>query len=280
MKVVLVFNESGDTIEFGDVLLPDLAEYYIDYITKNNVNEFRWSREKTKLGKLKKEVLREVFTDINTYLNDVYGVTVFNKFDLGDKYFDQDQLNEIHRTWVKLNQDKDLNIIQTLSGESFDMFKKYQMLNTGTHHAEKGWLAQIQNKLDRAPNFVASPVNIFDQEKVTSFDIAGLTLLYGGLGRQTYDKWECDDEVVDETDTTNFERLYGVARVDLSKPHKVNPPVSYIEFCKRHNVPAVGTHINIANISDYHNKLTQNRNVLYRNTVLNGSSTSSLHIEG
>lgn len=274
MRLELVFNKSGDAIEFDDVLLPGLTEYYINYLDEHDVNEFTWVRSKSSHRHLNRELLRSNFHDINQFLNEEYGITVFNKFDIGEKYFDQDQLNEIHREWVKLNSDENLSIVHNLSCKSADMYNKYQTLNAGTHLAEKGWEILLRNKMFLPPNFVMAPRNVYDQEQVTSFDVANLCIAYGGLGRQTYNKWECDDEVVNEIDTKNFEELYGVIRVNLGKPHTVSPPADYLEFCKRHKVAPLGTRINLANINNYKSKLIENRTVMYRNTTEDESSAS------
>jgi len=265
MKFSLVFNESGDSIEF-DAIQPDVVEFYVNWLDSSGTNNFVIRPKQTEpLTSYDRSELRQYFAELVPRLRDEYGISCFDDIDLTTDWFNQDKLNRIHECYVKMCLLHDPNINYEFSKTPEDMYKLLT-LNQGVHWSEKRWMARFMNVIHQAPDFVLPPANPFKHD-ITTFDLCNLSIMYGGLGRQTFDKWQCWDDNINDVDTRNFEDLYGDIHLNLDRPRTMLPPPEYVEYCTDHNVVAQGTHVALGNAVDLPDRLGMYREVMHNNLI-------------
>ena len=269
MNLSLVFIQSGDIIEF-DVIQPDVAEFYINTLNVTGANEFFNNPGQSQFQTYDRIALINIYAEMAEYLKEKFGIVEFTEIDMSTEYFDQDKLNKIHRYYVKKLKTVEPNLVAELIKEP-GMLDKFQLLNQGVHYAEKNWELKYSNKMWLPPDFVQPFSNPFSQD-ITSFDVCNLTLEYGGLGRQTFNKWEKDDYNINDIDTRNFEDFYGRIAVNLFKPRTVPAPPEYVEYCQQQKMVPYGTHVALANVSRRIEDSGKIRDIIYKNVKIEDNS--------
>lgn len=269
MKLSVVFNNTGDQIDF-DVTQPDVAEFYVNWLDETGTNEFFDRPHLSKIKTHDRTLVVKNFDFMVEYLKDKFDITCFDGIDMLSEPFDQDKLNKIHRCYVKSLYQHDPNLISELVKEP-GMLDLFRTLNQGVHFAEKHWRSRLSNNAQVAPNFIEPVISPFDRD-ITTFDVGNLSIEYGGLGRQTFNKWENDDENIDDIDTHDFQELYGQLAVNLFKPRTMLPPPEYVAYCKQNDIIPYGTHVNIGNAKDLVNKNGMYRDIFYRNLIQQSNS--------
>jgi len=266
MKLSLVFNESGDSIEF-DAIQPDVVEFYVDWLDSSSTNNFTVRTKQTEpLTSYDRSELRKYLSELAPRLKDEFGIHCFDDIDLSTDWFNQEKLNRIHECYVKSCQPGiEPNINFELSKTPKDLYK-FLTLNQGVHWSEKRWAARFMNTVHQPPDYVLPPANPFKHD-ITTFNICNLSILYCGLGRQTFDKWRWWDDNIDDIDTRNFEELYGEIDLSLDRPRVVLPSPEYVEYCADHNVVAYGTHVGLGNLIALPERLGMYREVMHDNLI-------------
>jgi len=265
MKFSLVFNDSGDSIEF-DAIQPDVVGYYVDWLDASGTNDFAVRAKQTEpLTHYDRSELRQFMAELKDRLRDEFGIRCLDDIDLTTDWYNQDKLNRIHECYVKACLKDNPNINYVLS-ETPDELHKFLTLNQGVHWSEKRWMARFMNAIHQPPEYILPSMNPFTYD-ITTFDLCNLSIMYNGLGRQTYNKWECFDENIDDVDTRNFEDLYGEIHLNLDRPRTILPPPEYVEYCTDHNVVAYGTHVALGNALDLPNRLGMYREIMHDNLI-------------
>jgi len=252
MLAKLIWESTGDEILF-QVTFPDLFEYYLEQLTKQNRNAF--SCKKTKFSNDLILSLQNSIKNIEKLKNKLpFCIT---KWD-GD-VLDQNYLNELHRDWVKtgIAYPKIISLLKIMQNADVD----YRNINSSIHNLENSFVYKFTN-YDKDPFQVT---NIFD-EKVTGFNLDNIMLESDDLGRLTWEKFKNWDNNVSDVDTNNYQMLSGVIKFVLQKPVIQTPPAEYIKWCQQHNTDLVGRSISLGNIVDLDKNLTDIRKILIRNT--------------
>lgn len=247
----LRWTQTQDVIEL-EVVNEDVYEYFIGQLNANGINQYTI----TDLGyaSLSQE-LQHRFSRIQSFVKTRLHLTDFNsEFDLSD----QDDLNHLHRQWVKLHQ-------------------KHPNISTIANHALPGDMAAI-NKLihaveectlkfeaiSLAPHYTMP--NPFGTE-VLGFGTYNISIAYNNLGRSTWQKWQNNDTIVD-SDLNNFDELYTTLSLNVAQIETRSKPDGYKTWCAKHNLPCVGNQMPLANFDRLDENLLQYRQMFYKNSLV------------
>jgi hypothetical protein len=248
----LVWKKSGDEIKFSPTF-PDLLCYYVDVLNSTNANSF--SIQTTNFSVNYVNRLIECIKSIETLSNKI----PFEITDWEGDIFNQKYLNQLHRQWVFTGIK--YPAIPLLLRKMNNLDIDYRDINLELHKVESSFVysfinyTQDQYQID----------NIFGTT-VLSFDQPNISIGFDNLGRSSWEKFCNFDENVSDNDTNNFNKLSGLIHVNLNRPLTRSPPVEYLDWCKLHNVPAVGKTLSLGNIINLDLKLTDFRKILVRNT--------------
>ena len=181
-----------------------------------------------------------------------------NPFVLGDPY-DQNYLNQLHRTWVKFSLSNP-GFVSLLKLKDPTLVGKFRSINKTLHLIEKTFYQRWVSASNGEVNLVDNPG--FE----LSHDQANIQLVFNDLGRMTYNKWVNFDNDLDPVDTNDFEHLPAEIEISLARPCTQSAPPEYVEWCKQLGLSsAPGRYLNLGNIKNLEQRLTDYRHLLARN---------------
>ena len=296
MNFSLTFDNSGDSIDFVSIN-PDLVEYYVDQLNQRKVNSFRvqnstWAESVTQDIDHLHLVLEEVNTWIEELTNWRYDVIE------SEDYLNQQNLNKFHAKWVK-SQNQIYNIDANRLGNNYKgivehihaMFpddersivlgnllhklnrsQQYDQVNQAIHKLESRF-NQINFETSDAYCYKFS--NIFDRSMLTN-NIANFNLTFNHLGRTLYSKFQTFDLNLEHDDENSFDQLLGFVDVRLVPAQTIPLGIEYQQWCQTMDRVACGDNLTLGNIPDLSERLTEYRQLIYKN--LKNNNNFSIHL--
>lgn len=287
MKFSIVFDTSGDELEFDSLShnTYELLEYYVDNLTHLNANQF-WldsnSQDiETKLSKLHNSIVKanEILYNVNE--------RQFGIHTNSEGYLDQQLLNRYHADWVRTQKSSynidrlrasDTVAIAQLANQVHDMFPdEIREPSLGTVLSKLG-LNEIYDETNTA---IHTLERAFDQlrfkttswteiknpypKELATIDICNFRIAFNHLGRSLYEKYQNFDTDLVCDDENTFDQLLGFVDISLIKPRTHEFSEQYVQWCKQHNKVPSGCFLNIGNLVEFENRLTDYRVVIYRN---------------
>jgi hypothetical protein len=297
MNFLLVFESTGDSIPFKTINTQsaDVLCYYVDYLNSHNLNRFVSNQGNNISRSIEK--LHSTISNCNEFIYELLDRYI----DTYDRecYLDQKILNKIHADWVNSQ-----SVVYNISEKR----KKYNY-STQAEHIHSLFpddiptprLGIIVNKLGVEPvyssinrllhtletelnnfNFTAadSPwvefTNPFGKEILTN-DISNFTLAFHHLGRTLYNKFVHFDHKLEFDDENSYNELLGFIDIKLVPPQTIPLSKEYIAWCKDHKKIPSGGYLNIANVPDLSDRLTDYRTILFKNSLQNNASSIQLN---
>jgi len=297
MNFSLTFDNSGDSIDFVSTH-PDLVEYYVDQLNQRKANSFRiqnstWAESVTQ----DIDYLHTVLEEVNSWIEELADWR-YKTVGLED-YLSQQNLNKFHAEWVK-SQNQIYNIDAKRIKNNFegivehihDMFpdderfvmlgnllnklnrsQQYDQINHAVH--------KLESKFNRI-NFGMSDgswqefSNIFDKSILTN-DVANFNLTFNHLGRTLYNKFQTFDLNLEHDDENSFDQLLGFVDLTLLPAQTIPLSGEYQQWCQSMNRVAYGNNLTLGNIPDLADRLTEYRQLIYKN--LKNNNNFSIHLE-
>jgi len=294
MKFQIAFAQTGDTIPFVS-LNNQILDYYVDYLTVQNLNNFELFLS---AGDISKKI-REFDSNIkrnNSWMQILLDHPMQTLSDLD--YLDQDRLNQYHANWVN-NQSvlydidakrrqhnytglaekiHDLfpddirfppigTVLQQLGCKDMD-----DVINLNVHSIENFFKILKYRVKDHA---WVEFENLFLHQGL-SHNTANFRLSYNHLGRHLYDKFLNRSSIQQYNDENNYNEFLGFVELSLLPPQSFDMSPEYIEWCKSQQREPLGQNLNLGNIPDLDKHLTDYRIVIYRNILKNNSFSIQL----
>jgi hypothetical protein len=295
MKFQIVFENSGDTIEFVSIN-HEVLEYYVDQLNQQNHNSFS-SKSKSWANDIEQQIeqLNWNLQDVNSWINELIDWQ-YDVFD-SESYLDQYNLNKLHADWVK-SQTKIYNIDAKRQQYNFsgiaerihDMFSDSERFVTFGNLVSKLHRTQQYDdinikihKLEEKFELIKFEVsdgswqqfsNIFDKSILTN-DIANFSLSFNHLGRTLYNKFQTFDLNLDHDDENSYNELLGFVSIRLLPAQTIPLSAEYQTWCQHHGRRPCGEYLNLGNIPDLHNRLTYYRQMIFKN--IKNNNTFSIH---
>lgn len=247
----IVWEKTGDEIKFSP-LSPDLLIYYIENLNRDGVNSFRMS--KTQFDVSQVEYLRQCLRAVKQVSDKI----PFLIDDWDGDLFDQQYLNKLHRQWVQtgIRYPSIPLLLRKMNG----LDKAYRDINSILHVVESSFYGEFKNYSDDPYQLE----NIFGTS-LLDFNQSNITIGFDNLGRSSWDKFCHFDNNINDEDTNDFKKISGLLEVNLKRPRSYTPPIEYVEWCRKYNVPIVGQSLNVGNIINLEEKITDIRNIFVRN---------------
>ena len=296
MNFSLNFDNSGDSIVFVSTN-PGLVEYYIDQLNQKKANSFcvqnsAWADSTTQ----DIDHLHTVLEEVNNWIEELtdWRYDIFES----EEYLNQHNLNKLHATWVNsYNQIYDIdakrqqNNFTGLVEHIHDMFpdterfvmlgnlinklnqsQQYDQINHAVHKLESGF-SQINFRM--SDNSWQEFPNIFDRSVLTN-NIANFNLTFNHLGRTLYNKFQTFDLDIEHDDENSFDQLLGFVDIRLLPAQTIPLSSEYQQWCRTMNRDACGNNLTLGNIPDLPDRLTEYRQLIYKN--LKSNNNFSIHL--
>jgi hypothetical protein len=296
MNFSLTFDNSGDSIDFVSVN-HDLVEYYVDQLNQRKTNSFRvqysaWADSVTQ----DIDYLLSVLEDVNDWIEELVDWR-YETFEL-EHYLDQKNLNILHAKWADSRKkiydinDKRLKHNYTGMAEHIHaMFPDHErsiLLGNLLHKLNKSnqydQINQAVHKLEarfNQINFETSDAyhydfpNMFDKSVLTN-NIANFNLSFNHLGRTLYNKFQTFDLNLEHDDENSFDQLLGFVDIRLVPAQTIPLGIEYQQWCQTMNRVACGDNLTMGNIPDLPDRLTEYRQMIYKN--LKNNNNFSIHL--
>lgn len=297
MNFSLTFDNSGDSIDFVSTN-PGLVEYYVDQLNKRKANSFR-VQNSTWIDLVTQDInhLHSVVEEVNNWIEELtdwrYDVVRL------EDYLDQQNLNKLHAKWVKSkNQIYDIdakrhkNNFTGIVEHIHDMFpdnerfvvlgnlliklnrsQQYDQINHAVHKLESRF---NQINFGMSDGSWQEFPNIFDRSVLTN-NIANFNLTFHHLGRTLYNKFQTFDLDLEHDDENSFDQLLGFVDLKLLPAQTIPLSCEYQQWCQSINQVASGDNLNLGNIPDLPGRLTEYRQLIYKN--LKNNNNFSIHLE-
>ncbi len=297
MTFSLTFDNSGDSINFVSVY-PDLTEYYINQLNQKKANSFRvldnkWAESVTQ------EInnLHTGLVEVNNWIEQLADWR-YETFESAD-YLNQEILNKFHALWVQSQtQIYDINtkrqqhnfagvseLIHNMFPDDIrcvmlaDIFNKlnrtqqYDKINHIIHRLESKF---NQINFGMSDNSWQEYPNIFDKSILTN-NIAHFNLTFKHLGRTLYNKFQSFDLKLEHNDENSFNELVGLVDIRLVPAQTIPLSIEYQQWCHTMNQDVCGDKLTLGNIPDLSDRLTEYRQMIYKN--LKNNNNFSIHLE-
>lgn len=256
----MFWSKSGDWLALQPVNL-DLAMFWINELNKSKLNCFQINNSRFDISALHE--LTQHLLVVDEFLTHKLKLTNLTKY-IGQDYFDQEILNNIHRDWIAL-----LQTFPTI-GNLMQLHKVWQdwnQINKKIHQIEESFSFSIIAKQYWE---VDNPFGT----QVLSFDHAQVEFVFSQKGRTTYNKWANFDNQHNTSDTNNFLQIGNELTVNLRRPITMSPPGNFVSYCERQKIPVVGNRLPLANFCNYEQQLTTQRHVIAKNLLIENNCIS------
>jgi hypothetical protein len=288
MKILLVFETTGDVIPFYVKYNHDLIKYFITKADNDNQNSFFVNDEFTTNIDSKISHLHWAITKTNEILYDLVNKNINQQNNFLD-YLNQLFLNKTHADWV-FSQSECINIDELrfnsarnkckIGNQLHQMYpdeirfiklpeamKKlgclypYEEINMGVHRLESCF-ANIEFQ---AKNKWEVFENLFVKSMETNNDIVNFSFSYTYVGRQNYNKFRFFDINLDFQDHYNYETLEFAFHINLNQPETIPFSQEALEWAAMKKIKLVAEQIPIGNVINLDEKLFDFRKILYNN---------------
>lgn len=297
MKIKVIFDKSGDEIEF-EAVNHDLVEYYVEALNSSNLNRFHAFDNITTI---KDKILNVhnslIASDRILRQVDLKGFIVPDN--LGD-YVDQRLLNFLHADWASrfnevIDVRKNLNhnessvreiaenlfhslpdeLLKNKLGPILGIIKKYDeygLLNINIHALED----MFNQCKFQTENYIQLD-NTFDKNKILSNSAMNLKFSFRHLGRTLYNKFLRGDDQLEFKDENNYNELLGFIEINFERYQTMPFSQEYLDWCSKNNRTPLGQNLNIGYLTDLDTKLYDYRLILSRNVIDNNFFTLQIN---
>jgi chaperonin cofactor prefoldin len=296
MNFSLIFDNSGDSIDFVSTN-PGLIAYYVDQLNQKKANSFR-VQNSTWAESVTQDInhLHLVLEEVNTWIEEL---TDWRYETVGSEdYLNQHNLNKFHAKWVNSqNQIYDIDTKRqqnNFTGNAehiHDMFpdderfvmlgnlltklnrsQPYDQINHAVHKLESRF---NQISFGMSDGSWQEFPNIFDRSVLTN-NIANFNLTFHHLGRTLYNKFQTFDLDLEHDDENSFDQLLGFVDLKLLPAQTIPLSCEYQQWCRATNQVACGDNLTLGNIPDLSDRLTEYRQLIYKN--LKNNNNFSIHL--
>ena len=244
----LSWTKTGDFIDLA-VVNREVYHYFVSNLNEHGINSYS-------VGNLGFDTLRdELLEKYKLFRAFVQNRLKSNAFDFDVDPSSQDDLNKLHRAWVKFHQQYP-NI-----GRVFDKSVLVR-INKLIHEIEE----LSYNVVINTDNPDVCFKNIFGS-KILSHGVWNLSVEFNNLGRTLYNKWYNGDQVGD-TDTNNFDDIYTQLRIKVVPAESSPLPLSYQTWCKHRGLECVGDRLPLANFDNIEQNLLKYRQLVLTNSLV------------
>jgi hypothetical protein len=299
MKFYIIFDKSGDYIEFNSLNFDTytVLEYYVSQLNSKNINNFSY-RNPANFIDQRIELLHSTVISINKIISTITDIS-FPAYADKDAYLDQKVLNKYHADWVN-SQSVDYDIdkhrssfdqrVVEVANKLHDMFPDDIRVTNIGNVLEKLRQLEIYNDLNMYVHRLESVFstlrykvdswieidNPFSKELVTN-NVSNFKISFNHLGRTLYNKYQTFDSKLEYQDENTFNQLLGFVDISLERPQTYSYSPEYLQWCQEQNQIPSGTQLNIGNIDDLEEHLTDCRLIISRNIRNNNSFGISLN---
>jgi len=262
MKLRLAWTKTGDYFDIVSTH-PELAEWYATkckhYNSNFKTNVFSQDPDPQNINATVEKIKNDL-----VQVNDILKKLRIETIDIPNNFFDQRDLNQLHRHWIHIDQNKPGldNLLYRIDPKLFDA---YNSLNMETHKLESSF-----NYVLRAVDHWKDPNPFTDHCFVPG--IFNVSICYTDHGRNSWEKFINYESKPNDHELSNWQNIGSAISINLIKPYVSEFPKEFLKYCVEHTIKPVYSCIALGNLPDVeslarareimNNNLTQQDNYL------------------
>lgn len=262
MRIKLNWQKTGDTL-FFDVINQELATWFVEQSCMLGDNKYRNGDQIVDIlsSRQKTEKLIEEEKDYIALVNQGLEKLRMPLFTEPDNYYDQKQLNRLHKDWGETRQ-KWPKLSELFFKLDKKLFEAYQEMNCHIHFIEQSFEYTFRDPT----NWRTS--NPF-KDKSYDWEVCHLYIVYPGHGREAFEKFKNMDTGDDiGRDNVNWDNIDSCIGINLVRPYKLSPPPEFLFWCKENNLIPHCDNLPLANLSNWQENLTNARQMFTKNVTI------------
>jgi hypothetical protein len=267
MKIQLTWALTNDMLLF-DVINQDLATWFVQ--TSQQLGNQYGPGDQVIDAILKKsntnKLIREEIDYIET-VNKQLSLLKMPVFDLPSNWYDQRQLNKLHKDWAETRQ-KWPKLSDLFYKIDKKLFEAYQEMNCHIHLIEDSFFYRFR---DPTQWRVDNPF----KDSIYDWEVSHLYIIYPGHGREAFEKFRnmdtCDDIY---RDNVNWDNIDSAVEIKLVRPYKETPPQEFLDWCKEKKLTPHTKTLPLANLANWENDLTMARQITTENIKIPNNNFS------
>jgi hypothetical protein len=294
VKFQIAFAQTGDTIPFVS-LNNQILEYYVDYLTVQDLNNFELSLSADGISKKIRD-LDNTIKQNNSWMQILLDLPVETSTDLD--YLDQDKLNQYHAKWANWQKVVyDIDAKRRQYNYTGLVEKIHNLFPDDIRHPSISTVLQHLGYKDMDDTINQTVHSIEDFFKILEYRVkdhswvefenpflhqglsqntANFRLSFHHLGRSLYNKFLNGSYIQQYNDENNYNEFLGFVKLSLLPPESFDMSPEYTKWCKSQQREPLGQNLNFGNIPDLDKHLTDYRIVIYRNALKNNSFSIQL----
>jgi len=262
MKLRLAWTKTGDYFDIV-ATYPELAEWYVSACNRHD-NKFHADHFAEDLQFLPCDNLIKLITQNISAVNNCLDKLRMKPIDCPDNFFDQTQLNQLHKNWIHIIQTypKIEKLLHYFDPNLFDCF---HAMNRQIHVLESSFRYTLRSS-DSWREANPFPGKFF------SPGIYNVVIAYTDHGRNSWEKFVNSEVNPNDHELSQWKNIGACISINLVKPYAQSFPIEFIDYCAQHNIDVAYNQLplgNLANIEQLararqmmNNNLTQNNNYL------------------
>jgi len=261
MKIQLTWKLTNDTLLF-DVINQELANWFVQtsqrlgnrYSIGDQIIDTLIAKPSTS------KLIEEEITYIET-VNKQLTLLKMPVFDLPSNWYDQRQLNKLHKDWGESRQ-KWPKLTELFYKIDKKIFEAYQEMNCHIHLIEQSFSYKFRDPVHWRVN---NPL----KDTGYNWETCHLYINYPGHGRQAFEKFENLD-IYDDIyrDNVNWDNIDGFIGMNLVRPYKKTPPQEFLDWCKEKKLTPHTVTLPLANLVNWEYDLTMARQMITENVII------------
>jgi hypothetical protein len=285
MYFCISFENSGDTLPFESINT-QILEYYVERLNYLGINRFKIYNPTLKFIKSTIDNLDFIIQKLNSIpIKHIINTDIETRDHLD--YLDQSYLNKLHADWVNFQKQQyaisnqriihdyseiveqihDIYPDELLTVSVGDILQKlkiddeFNKINVQVHSLESMFTkvcakADIDNWIE-----IHNPY----PKSCLSNNISNLSIDFNHLGRTLYNKFQNFDHEFKYDDENSYDELLGYVAIKIRPPETILMSSEYVESCRHFNREPIGNFLNIGNLVNLNDNLTQYRQLVYKN---------------
>lgn len=177
-----------------------------------------------------------------------------------ENWFDQTQLNELHKKWIWLLRENP-NIDRAMHSIDKLVFHAFHRINRQIHDLESMFVYAL-----RCPSLWREPNPFTD--RLFDTGVFNVSILYVDHGRNAKEKFINYDDTPNDHELSSWANIGASIQINLVRPYFDQQPKQFLDYCVQHNITPQDNQLPFGNLIDCKSNLAHARQVMDRNHTL------------
>jgi hypothetical protein len=252
----IYWSKTGDYFDVSPID-NDLSSWFVDQCKHNDsgfsVNVFETENNQNSvddlIDKLKNDIVK---------VNDILSKFKLPLFKEPTDYFNQFQLNELHKDWIRFIQTYPKSDSIFLK---FNIHHEFHEINRLIHCIETSF-----SYVMRCRSFWKEPNPFMDKQFPNG--VFNVSIAYANHGKNSWEKFINFDDDPKDYELNQWTHIGSYIKINLVRPYLTEFPKQFLEYCATNSIEPVSNLLPFGNLTGIKDNLAVTRQLMNRNIKL------------